>query len=163
VQLQAQTHAAILLPVLFPPEYVEARARYRAFMREHLYPNETAIEREDDASLELIASLQARAREAGLWAPHVPPGAGGTGKGFLYYACVNEEIGRSLYAQLVFGCQAPDAGNAEILHQFGTEQQKRTFLRPLVAGRGQVLLRDDRARGIGLRSNQPACARGPGS
>jgi acyl-CoA dehydrogenase len=134
VQLQPQTHAAILLPVLFPPEYAEARARYRAFMEEHVYPNEAAIEREDDASLELIASLQERARSAGLWAPHVPPEAGGSGKGFLYYACVNEEIGRSLYAQLVFGCQAPDAGNAEILHLFGTAEQKRRFLAPLVAG-----------------------------
>jgi acyl-CoA dehydrogenase len=120
--------------VLFPPEYAEARARYRAFMEEHVYPNEAALEREDDASLELIGSLQKRARSAGLWAPHVPPEAGGSGKGFLYYACVNEEIGRSLYAQLVFGCQAPDAGNAEILHLFGTAEQKRTFLDPLVAG-----------------------------
>jgi acyl-CoA dehydrogenase len=134
VQLQPQTHAAILLPVLFPPEYAEARARYRAFMEEHVYPNEAALEREDDTSLELIGSLQELGRSAGLWAPHVPPEAGGSGKGFLYYACVNEEIGRSLYAQLVFGCQAPDAGNAEILHLFGTPEQKRRFLGPLVAG-----------------------------
>jgi acyl-CoA dehydrogenase len=134
VQLQPQTHAAILLPVLFPPEYAEARARYRAFMEEHVYPNEAALEREDDTSLELIGSLQELGRSAGLWAPHVPPEAGGSGKGFLYYACVNEEIGRSLYAQLVFGCQVPDAGNAEILHLFGTPEQKRRFLGPLVAG-----------------------------
>ena len=64
----------------------------------------------------------------------MPPEAGGTGLGFLYYACLNEEIGRSLFAQLVFGCQAPDAGNAEILHLFGTDDQKERFLRPLVAG-----------------------------
>jgi acyl-CoA dehydrogenase len=120
--------------VLFPPSFLEARSRYRAFMEEHVYPNEPAIEREDDAAQELIASLQARAREAGLWAPHVPPEAGGTGEGFLYYACLNEEIGRSLYAQLVFGCQAPDAGNAEILHHFGTDSQRERFLKPLVAG-----------------------------
>jgi acyl-CoA dehydrogenase len=132
--LQAQPHRTILLPVLFPPSYLEARSRYRAFMEQNVYPNESAIEREDDAAQELIASLQARAREAGLWAPHVPPEAGGTGEGFLYYACLNEEIGRSLYAQLVFGCQAPDAGNAEILHQFGTEAQRDRFLKPLVAG-----------------------------
>jgi alkylation response protein AidB-like acyl-CoA dehydrogenase len=47
---------------------------------------------------------------------------------------MNEEIGRSMYAQLVFGCQAPDAGNAEILHLFGTDEQKERWLRPLVAG-----------------------------
>ena len=119
---------------LFPAEYVEARGRYRAFMDEHVYPNEAAIEREDDDALALLAELREKAREAGLWAPHVPPDAGGTGLGFLYYACLNEEIGRSAYAQLVFGCQAPDAGNAEILHLFGTDDQKERFLRPLVAG-----------------------------
>ena len=119
---------------LFPAEYVEARGRYRAFMDEHIYPNEAAIEREDNDALALLAELREKAREAGLWAPHVPPEAGGTGLGFLYYACLNEEIGRSAYAQLVFGCQAPDAGNAEILHLFGTDEQKERFLRPLVAG-----------------------------
>ncbi len=119
---------------LFPPEYLEARARYRAFMDEHVYPNEAAIEREDNDALALLAELREKARATGLWAPHVPPEAGGTGLGFLYYACLNEEIGRSAYAQLVFGCQAPDAGNAEILHLFGTEEQKERFLRPLVAG-----------------------------
>ena len=67
----------------------------------------------------------------------MPPEAGGTGEGFLYYACLNEEIGRSHWAQLVFGCQAPDAGNAEILHQFGTPEQKEQFLEPLVAGRAR--------------------------
>jgi acyl-CoA dehydrogenase len=119
---------------LFPESHVEARTRYRAFMDEHVYPNEAAIEREDDDALALVEALRGRAREVGLWAPHVPPEAGGTGLGFLYYACLNEEIGRSTYAQLVFGCQAPDAGNAEILHLFGTDAQKARFLRPLVAG-----------------------------
>jgi acyl-CoA dehydrogenase len=119
---------------LFPPEYLEARARYRAFMEEHVYPNEAAIGREDDAAMALLDDLRRRARGDGLWAPHVPPEAGGTGLGFLYYACLNEEIGRSTFAQLVFGCQAPDAGNAEILHLFGTNEQKERFLAPLVAG-----------------------------
>jgi acyl-CoA dehydrogenase len=119
---------------LFPPEYLEARDRYRAFMEKHVYPNETAIGREDDAAAALLDELRGHARDAGLWAPHMPPEAGGTGLGFLYYACLNEEIGRAAYAQLVFGCQAPDAGNAEILHMFGTDDQKERFLRPLVAG-----------------------------
>jgi len=134
--LQAEAHAAILVRVdgLFPSEYLETRGRYRAFMDEHVFPNERAIERDDDDALALLEELRDRARAESLWAPHVPPEAGGTGLGFLYYACLNEEIGRSLYAQLVFGCQAPDAGNAEILHLFGTEAQKDRFLRPLVAG-----------------------------
>src|SRR5688500_2048912 len=112
-------------------ELVGLRARYRAFMEEHVYPNERALSSDDQ---ELIRPLQAKVKEAGLWAPHVPPDAGGTGKGFLAYALLNEEIGRSTYAQLVFGCQAPDAGNAEILHLFGTPEQKERWLRPLVAG-----------------------------
>jgi acyl-CoA dehydrogenase len=117
---------------LAPTEQIqELRERYRAFMEEHVYPSEGAL-RADDA--ELIQSLQAKAKDQGLWAPHVPPEAGGTGQGFLAYAHLNEEIGRSTYAQLVFGCQAPDAGNAEILHLFGTDAQKERWLKPLVAG-----------------------------
>jgi alkylation response protein AidB-like acyl-CoA dehydrogenase len=112
-------------------ELVGLRARYRAFMEEHVYPNERALSTDDQ---ELIRSLQAKVKDAGLWAPHVPPEAGGSGKGFLAYAHLNEEIGRSTYAQLVFGCQAPDAGNAEILHMFGTPEQKERWLFPLVAG-----------------------------
>ncbi|HET8651124.1 MAG TPA: acyl-CoA dehydrogenase family protein [Gaiellaceae bacterium] len=114
-----------------PAEIEELRGRYRAFMEEHVYPNERDLHGDD---AELIRSLQAKAKEQGLWAPHVPPEAGGTGRGFLAYAFLNEEIGRSTYAQLVFGCQAPDAGNAEILHLFGTDEQKDRWLRPLVAG-----------------------------
>jgi acyl-CoA dehydrogenase len=117
---------------LAPSEEIqELRARYRSFMEEHVYPNERALSADDP---ELIRGLRAKAKEQGLWAPHVPPEAGGTGQGFLAYAHLNEEIGRSTYAQLVFGCQAPDAGNAEILHLFGTDEQKGRWLRPLVAG-----------------------------
>jgi acyl-CoA dehydrogenase len=117
---------------LAPTEGIEElRGRYRAFMEEHVYPNERALGADD---ADLIRALQSQAKEQGLWAPHVPPEAGGTGEGFLAYAFLNEEIGRSTYAQLVFGCQAPDAGNAEILHLFGTAGQKERWLRPLVAG-----------------------------
>jgi acyl-CoA dehydrogenase len=110
------------------------REAYRAFMDEHVYPAEAALAREDEAADALIAELRGRAKAAGLWAPHLPPEAGGTGEGFLAYALLNEEIGRSIWAQLVFNCQAPDAGNGEILHLFGTDDQKERFLRPLVEG-----------------------------
>jgi alkylation response protein AidB-like acyl-CoA dehydrogenase len=110
------------------------RAAYRAFMDEHVYPNEAALAVEDDAAGALVADLRAKAKAAGLWAPHLPPDAGGTGEGFLYYADLNEEIGRCTWGQLVFNCQAPDAGNGEIVHMFGTDEQKERWLAPLVAG-----------------------------
>ena len=117
-----------------PAELADLRARYRAFLDEHVVPAEAVLAREDDAADALIGELRSRAKAEGLWAPHVPPEAGGTGRGFLAYALLNEEIGRSVWAQLVFGCQAPDAGNAEILHLFGTPGQRERFLAPLVAG-----------------------------
>ena len=120
------------LPAL--EQFDELRATYREFLEEHVYPVEEALNREDDAAEELMASLRERAKAKGLWAPHLPPEAGGTGQGFLAYAYLNEEIGRSHWSQLVFNCQAPDAGNGEILHHFGTEEQKERFLRPLVEG-----------------------------
>ena len=120
--------------VVIPDLIAERRDQVRSFMEEHVYPNETAFAREDAAADALVAELRQEAKDAGLWAPHLPPEAGGTGSGFLEYAYLNEEIGRSMYAQLIFGCQAPDAGNGEILHHFGTEEQKKQFLEPLVSG-----------------------------
>jgi alkylation response protein AidB-like acyl-CoA dehydrogenase len=113
---------------------LELRERYRGFMDEYVYPSEAVLGREDDDADALVAELRARAKDEGLWAPHVCPEAGGTGLGFLAYAYLNEVIGRSMWGQLVFGCQAPDAGNAEILHLYGTEEQKERWLAPLVAG-----------------------------
>ena len=124
-------------------------------MDKHVFPNERLLDREDDEAEDLVASLQEKARTTGLWAPHMPPEAGGTGDGFLYYACMNEEIGRSHWAQLVFGCQAPDAGNAEILHHFGSPEQKGALPRTARRGAGTVVLLDDRA---GRRRLRPDAA-----
>src|SRR5882672_2776281 len=115
-----------------PPS--ERLEQVRAFMAERVLPNERAIEKQDEAGEQLLAKLRDEVRVLGLWAPHVPPEAGGTGTGFLDYAYLNESIGRSVWGQRVFGCQAPDAGNAEILHLYGTDEQKATWLAPLVAG-----------------------------
>jgi acyl-CoA dehydrogenase len=115
-----------------PP--TERLEQVRAFMAERVLPNEQAIERQDEPGEKLLAQLQDEVRELGLWAPHIPPDAGGSGTGFLDYAYLNEYIGRSFFGQLVFGCQAPDAGNGEILHMFGTDDQKERWLHPLVAG-----------------------------
>jgi acyl-CoA dehydrogenase len=120
--------------VVIPDLIADRREQVRSFMEERVYPNEQAFAREDDAADALVAGLQQEAKSAGLWAPHLPPEAGGSGSGFLEYAYLNEEIGRSMVAQLIFGCQAPDAGNGEILHLFGTTEQKKQFLEPLVSG-----------------------------
>src|SRR5512144_2421934 len=112
------------------PSVVELRERYRSFLDEHILP----VEAELDGNDMLIDKLRARAKDEGLWAPHLPPEAGGTGSGFLTYAFLNEVIGRTVWAQLIFNCQAPDAGNAEILWMFGTDEQKERFLAPLVEG-----------------------------
>jgi acyl-CoA dehydrogenase len=120
--------------LLSPAEFLELRAAYRAFIDEHIVPVEETLLREDDAADALLMQLRSRAKSEGLWAPHLPPDAGGTGRGFLAYAHLNEEIGRVSWAQYVFNCQAPDAGNGEILHHFGTDEQKERWLKPLVGG-----------------------------
>jgi acyl-CoA dehydrogenase len=112
----------------------ELRARVRAFMEAHVYPNEPVLNREDEDAAALVRQLRSIAKKEGLWAPHLPPEAGGSSGSFLVYAHLNEEIGRSVWGQLVFNCQAPDAGNAEILWHFGTEDQQQRFLAPLVSG-----------------------------
>jgi alkylation response protein AidB-like acyl-CoA dehydrogenase len=116
------------------PEVRELRERVRVFMEEYVYPGEPVLDREDDEAEALLKDLQARVKTAGMWAPFIGPEAGGTGRGFLPYAYLNEVIGRSFWAQLVFGCQAPDTGNAEILHLYGTQEQRERWLYPLVAG-----------------------------
>jgi alkylation response protein AidB-like acyl-CoA dehydrogenase len=120
--------------VVIPDRIADRREQVRAFMDDHVYPNEPALFREDDAADALIHELREKAKSADLWAPHLPPEAGGSGSGFLEYAYLNEEIGRSFIAQLIFGCQAPDAGNGEILHLYGTSEQRTRFLEPLVSG-----------------------------
>jgi acyl-CoA dehydrogenase len=115
------------------PEIREMRAQVKAFLDEHVIPNENAFE--DGAESEaLMKDLQSRTKAMGMWAPHLPKEGGGMGIGFLPYAYINEILGRSPYAPRAFGAQAPDSGNAEILHQFGTPEQKERWMKPLVNG-----------------------------
>src|SRR5216683_2112858 len=123
------------VPAFAPsPDVQQRREHLAAFMEAQVYRNEHALAAEDDAAEALMRELQGKAKAAGLWAMFIGPDAGGTGTGFLPYVYLNEVIGRSLVAPRVFGCQAPDTGNAEILHEFGTPEQKARWLRPLVAG-----------------------------
>ncbi|HEX5776769.1 MAG TPA: acyl-CoA dehydrogenase family protein [Caulobacteraceae bacterium] len=80
----------------------------------------------------LVRPLQARVKERGLWACHLGPDLGGQGYGQVKLGLMNEILGRSHFAPSVFGCQAPDTGNAEIIAHFGTETQKAKYLAPLL-------------------------------
>jgi acyl-CoA dehydrogenase len=81
-----------------------------------------------------MAPLKKIVREQKLWACHLGPDLGGQGYGQLKLGLMNEILGRSRFAPTVFGCQAPDTGNAEILARFGTAEQKARYLRPLLDG-----------------------------
>jgi acyl-CoA dehydrogenase len=81
-----------------------------------------------------IKPLQKKVREHDLWACHLGPELGGKGYGQVKLALLNEVLGRSLWAPTVFGTAAPDTGNAEILAMFGTPEQKRRYLQPLLDG-----------------------------
>ena len=88
----------------------------------------------DDIWQALVPPLQQKVRERGLWATHLGPDLGGPGHGQVKLALLNEILGRTTMAPIVFGCQAPDSGNAEIIAHFGTEEHKRTYLAPLLNG-----------------------------
>ncbi|MCB1167110.1 MAG: acyl-CoA dehydrogenase family protein, partial [Leptospiraceae bacterium] len=69
-----------------------------------------------------------------LWGPNFPEELGGMGLGLVDHGLISESLGRSPIGHYIFGTQAPDAGNIEILHMFGTAEQKETYLKPLVNG-----------------------------
>ena len=116
------------------PEMEQLRKATARFMEEHVYPAEREIGDDGFLPAPLLKSLQAKVKKLGLWAPHMPEEVGGMGIGVVGLALMNEVIGRSPIGPLIFGCQAPDAGNCEILHLFGTDEQKKTYLLPNVAG-----------------------------
>jgi acyl-CoA dehydrogenase len=88
----------------------------------------------DDARRKAIDPLKDEVRARGMWATHLGPELGGQGYGQLKLALLNEILGRSLWASIVFGCQAPDTGNAEIIAHYGTQEQKDQYLQPLLDG-----------------------------
>ena len=118
-----------------PPATETLLAKIRDFMEREVYPlEEEARGKGFRALLPHLEEARGRVREMGLWAPQVPTEYGGLGLGFMEHALVCEELGKSPYGMFVFNAQAPDAGNMEILHEFGTEAQKERWLRPLTAG-----------------------------
>jgi acyl-CoA dehydrogenase len=87
-----------------------------------------------DAQRAIIDPLKDEVRRQGLWATHLGPELGGQGFGQLKLALLNEILGRSPWASSVFGTQAPDTGNAEIIAHYGTPEQKERYLQPLLDG-----------------------------
>ena len=83
---------------------------------------------------EVTDPLKQQVRDHGLWAAHLGPELGGDGYGQVSLALLNEILGRTEWGPTIFGTQAPDTGNAEILAHYGTESQKSQFLQPLIDG-----------------------------
>ncbi len=115
---------------------VELQKRLRAFMDENVYPSEQKYQVELDTGdrwqpLDLIEELKAKARAAGLWNLFLPDISGLTN---LEYAPLAEIMGRVTWASEVFNCSAPDTGNMEVLHLYGSDEQKGQWLKPLLAG-----------------------------
>ena len=112
--------------------------RLRAFMDEHIYPNEKRyyqeIERDRWAPTKVIEELKPKARAAGLWNLFLPHDENGAGLSNLEYAPLCEIMGRSILAPEVFNCSAPDTGNMEVLARYGAPEQKERWLKPRLAG-----------------------------
>jgi alkylation response protein AidB-like acyl-CoA dehydrogenase len=117
-----------------PPEVQELVARVREFVRREVLPLERRVGGGFKALEPALRELRASARRQGLWAPQLSRELGGMGLDLMAHAQVSEELGRSPLGHYALNCQAPDAGNMEILHAFGTAEQKAQWLAPLVAG-----------------------------
>ena len=116
----------------------EMQKRLQAFMDDHIYPNEyrfdEEVERERWKPARIVEELKSKARDAGLWNLFLPEDEHGAGLTNLEYAPLCEIMGRSHMAPEVFNCSAPDTGNMEVLARYGTAEQKRKWLEPLLAG-----------------------------
>lgn len=107
----------------------------RDFMDREVIPLENVMLHGDAGELRAgVEQAQSKVKQMGLWAPNHPVEFGGLGLSLVDHGLFAEAIGRSPLGMTVFGTQAPDAGNIEILHQYGTPEQQDRWLRPLVAG-----------------------------
>jgi acyl-CoA dehydrogenase len=119
------------------PEFQEELDWVEHFVRTEVEPLDFVVphpyDLQDPVRQALVPPLQRRVQERGLWACHLGPELGGPGYGQVKLALLNEILGRAHCGPIVFGCQAPDSGNAEILAHYGTPEQKERWLRPLLA------------------------------
>ena len=118
-----------------PDRTKELISRVRDLMETVVYPLEREVVRgEFRDHLPLLREAREEVKRRGLWCPQMPEELGGMGLSFRDHALVSEELGRSPLGHYVCNCQAPDAGNMEILEKYGTDAQKERWLRPLVDG-----------------------------
>ena len=118
---------------------VDLHRQLSVFMDEHIYPNEARIKKELSTGdrwqpSEIVEGLKTKAREVGLWNLFLPESELGAGLSNYEYAPLCEVMGRSPYAPEVFNCSAPDTGNMEVLSRYGTPEQQKEWLTPLLAG-----------------------------
>ena len=120
------------------PEFEEKLAWMRTFVRDEIFPLET-LDLDHDTFLKVVKPLQEQVKERGLWASHLPPELGGGGFGQLKLGLMHEILGQSGYAPFVFGNNAPDSGNAELLavgiESSGRDEHREKWLQPLLDGR----------------------------
>ena len=121
------------------PEFQEKLDWADAFVREEVEPLDLLwpdlVFTPPDAKLKAVLDpLKQQVRDQGLWATHLGPELGGGGHGAVNLSLLNEILGRSSWAPVIFGCQAPDTGNAEIIAHYGTPEQKEQYLKPLLEG-----------------------------
>lgn len=117
------------------PPLAEIVAVIRQFVAEELVPLEPVLLQDGwTAVLPALRTRREAVKALGLWAPHLDPAYGGMGLPLRDFARISEELGRSPLGHWVFNCQAPDVGNMEILHAFGSAEQRARWLRPLADG-----------------------------
>jgi len=116
------------------PEFERKLEWMRGFMHDEVYPLEV-LDADERGFMNAIRPLQAEVKRQKLWATHLPPELGGQGYGQVKLGLMHEIEGASLWGPIVFGNQAPDSGNSEILAEFGTEAQKKRWLYPLLDGK----------------------------
>ena len=121
------------------PEFQEKLDWMDTFIREEIEPLDQVLdvnvfESPTGGLRELVNQLKQEVRDRDLWACHLEPELGGQGYGQVKLALMNELLGRSQWAPIIFGCAAPDTGNAEIIAAYGTPEQKEKWLQPLLDG-----------------------------
>lgn len=117
-----------------PEDVVPTLEKIRAFIDEHVVPAEQSVLSSHGDIDAIMNPIRQRARAEGLWMPQIDAKHGGMGLGLMQHALVSEVLGRSPLGNYALNCQAPDAGNMEILAEYGSRTQKARWLDPLLAG-----------------------------